>query len=149
MYEINRVDIIELEKFPKVIINLYNVEDTKELINKWITLYEHNTPFSFIFDLTKLDAKFGDIGHGLLLVNFIKKIKGFRKINPDKYNLLRESIIVIKDKLSNTFIRSIFNLTTPLSNTYIVDSMEIANEIYNKINNNEEFNYKNVKLIKS
>ena len=148
MYEVDNNKIIELDNFPKIVVNLYGVEDTKELIKNWINLYECNTSFTFIFNLTNLNAKFCDMGHGLLLVNFIKKIKKFRKINPQKYNLLRESIIVIKDSISNTFIRSIFNLTTPLSKTYIVDSMEVADDIYNKINNNEEFDYKNVKLIK-
>ena len=148
MYEINNSQLVDLNNFPKVIINLCNVSDSTILVNEWIKLYEYNTPFTFIFNLSNLNAKIGDICHGLLLANFIKKIKKFRKINPDKYNNLRESIIIVKNKLSNTFIRSIFNLTTPLSNTYIVYSEEIADDIYNKINNNEEFDYKNVKLIK-
>lgn len=148
MYEINNNQIINLDNFPKVIINLCNVSDSTILINEWIKLYEYKTPFTFIFNLSNLNANIKDIGHGLILANFIKKIKKFRKINKNKYNNLRESIIIVKNKLSNTFIRSIFNITTPLSNTYIVDSEESAEEIYNKINNNEEFDYKNIKLIK-
>lgn len=148
MYEIINNQLVDLDNFPKVIINLCKVSDSTILINEWIKLYEHNTPFTFIFNLSNLNASIKDIGHGLVLANFIKKIKKFRKINPDKYDNLRESIVVVKNKLSNTFIRSIFNLTTPLSNTYIVDSEDLADEIYNKINNNEEFDYKNVKLIK-
>ncbi len=147
MYEINNNQLVDLENFPKVVINLCKVSDSTILVNEWIKLYERNTSFTFIFDLSNLNATIKDIGHGLILANFIKKIKKFRKINPDKYNNLRESIVIVKDKLSNTFIRSIFNLTSPLSKTYIVDSHELANDIYNKINNNEEFNYKNIKII--
>ena len=45
------------------------------------------------------------------------------------------------------FIESVFNLTKPLSTTYIVDSIEMSDEIYNKILNNEKFDYKNVRKI--
>ncbi len=148
MYEINEEKVINLDYFPKVIVNLHSVKDTMSLINHWLKLYELNTPFTFIFNLNNLNANLKDLSHGILLANFIKKIKKNRQINPNKYNLLKESIIVVKDKLSNTFIRSVFNLTSPLSNTYIVNSIQKAEEIYECILKDKDIDFNNVKLIK-
>ena len=149
MYEINEEKVINLDYFPKVVVNLHSVKDTMLLINHWLKLYELNTPFSFIFNLNNLNANLKDLSHGILLANFIKKIKKNRQINPSKYNLLKESIIIVKDKLSNTFIRSVFNLTSPLSNTYIVNSIQKAEEIYECILKDKDIDFNNVKLIKS
>ena len=148
MYEINEEKVINLDYFPKVVVNLHSVKDTMLLINHWLKLYELNTPFTFIFNLNNLNANLKDLSHGMLLANFIKKIKKNRQINPNKYNLLKESIIIVKDKLSNTFIRSIFNLTSPLSNTYIVNSTQKADEIYECILKDKDIDFNNVKLIK-
>ena len=82
----------------------------------------------------------------LVLATFIKKIRKFRKVD-EKYNLLQQSIIISKKGMGKMFIESVFNLTKPLSTTYIVDSIEMSDEIYNKILNNEKFDYKNVKKI--
>ena len=87
-----------------------------------------------------------DIQYAMVLSNFIKKIRKFRKVD-EKYNLLQQSIIITKKGMGKRFIESVFNLTKPLSITYIVDSIEMSDEIYNKILNNEKFDYKNVKKI--
>lgn len=148
MYESSEQTIVNLDCYPKVIVNLYSVKDIMILTQEWFKLYEYNTPFTFIFNLNNLNAKIKDIGYGVLLSNFIKKIKKHRKINPGKYNLLKESIIVVENKLNYSFIKSVFNLTTPLSNTYIVNTLEKANILYDNILKNDKIDLNNIKLIK-
>ena len=148
MYEVSNNEVVDTCNFPKVVVNLVKADDIKELMSKWVNLYELNKPFTFIFNLNYLNCNMKSLSNGLVLSNFIKRIKKLRIVNPQKYNNLRESFIVVKDNSCNTFIRSIFNLTTPLSNTYIVNSFEKVDEIYNQINNNEEIDYKDIKFIK-
>ena len=148
MYEVINNEVVDMCDFPRVVINLIKADDIKELMSKWINLYELNKSFTFIFNLNEFKCSMKSLSNGLVLSNFIKRIKKLRIINPEKYNNLRESFIIVKDNSCNTFIRSIFNLTTPLSNTYIVNSIEKVDKIYNQINNNEEIDYKEIKLIK-
>lgn len=148
MYEVINNEVVDMCNFPRVVINLIKADDIKELMSKWINLYELNKSFTFIFNLNEFKCSMKSLSNGLVLSNFIKRIKKLRIINPEKYNNLRESFIIVKDNSCNTFIRSIFNLTTPLSNTYIVNSIEKVDKIYNQINNNEEIDYKEIKLIK-
>lgn len=148
MYEVINNEVVDMCDFPRVVINLIKADDIKELMSKWINLYELNKSFTFIFNLNEFKCSMKSLSNGLVLSNFIKRIKKLRIINPEKYNNLRESFIIVKDNSCNTFIRSIFNLTTPLSNTYIVNSFEKVDKIYNQINNNEEIDYKEINLIK-
>jgi hypothetical protein len=149
MYETNNLnlEIVDISKFPKVYINLKNPSDVKILISEWFRLYQYNQDFTFIFNLDVLNAQLGDISFGLLLSNFIKKIKMLRKKNI-QYNLLRESIIIVKKRNNFNFLKTVFSLTSPLSNTYIVDSEEASENLYNKLQNKEEINYSNIRLIK-
>ncbi len=149
MYETNNsnLEIVDISKFPKVYINLKNSSDVKILISEWFRLYQYNQDFTFIFNLDVLNAQLSDISFGLLLSNFIKKIKMLRKKNI-QYNLLRESIIIVKKRNNFNFLKSVFSLTSPLSNTYIVDSEEASENLYNKLQNKEEINYSNIRLIK-
>ena len=132
--------------WPKVMINIININFIPYITTEWLKLYEYNIPFTFIFDLTNMKAQLKDIKYAMVLSNFIKKIRKFRKVDK-KYNLLQQSIIITKKGMGKMFIESVFNLTKPLSTTYIVDSIEMSDEIYNKILNNEKFDYKNVKKI--
>ena len=132
--------------WPKVMINIININFIPYITTEWLNLYEYNTPFTFIFDLTNMHAQLKDIKYAMVLSNFIKKIRKFRKVDK-KYNLLQQSIIITKKGMGKMFIESVFNLTKPLSTTYIVDSIEMTDEIYNKILNNEKFDYKNVRKI--
>lgn len=149
MYETNNLnlEIVDISKFPKVYINLKNPSDVKILISEWFRLYQYNEDFTFIFNLDVLNAQLSDISFGLLLSNFIKKIKTLRKKNI-QYNLLRESIIIVKKRNNFNFLKTVFSLTSPLSNTYIVDSIEASENLYNKLQNKEEINYSNIRLIK-
>lgn len=149
MYETNNLnlEIVDISKFPKVYINLKNPSDVKILISEWFRLYQYNEDFTFIFNLDVLNAQLSDISFGLLLSNFIKKIKTLRKKNI-QYNLLRESIIIVKKRNNLNFLKTVFSLTSPLSNTYIVDSVEASENLYNKLQNKEEINYSNIRLIK-
>ncbi len=148
MYETNlNLEIVDISKFPKVYINLKNPSDVKILISEWFRLYQYNEDFTFIFNLDVLNAQLSDISFGLLLSNFIKKIKTLRKKNI-QYNLLRESIIIVKKRNNFNFLNTVFSLTSPLSNTYIVDSEEASENLYNKLQNKEEINYSNIRLIK-
>ena len=149
MYETNNLnlEIVDISKFPKVYINLKNPSDVKILISEWFRLYQYNQDFTFIFNLDVLNAQLSDISFGLLLSNFIKKIKMLRKKNI-QYNLLRESIIIVKKRNNFNFLKTVFSLTSPLSNTYIVDSEEASENLYNKLQNKEEINYSNIRLIK-
>jgi len=140
--------IFNTEQWPKVVISIIDINFIPYITTEWLKLYEYNTPFTFIFDLTNMKAKMKDIKHALVLATFIKKIRKFRKVD-EKYNLLQQSIIISKKGIGKMFIESVFNLTKPLSTTYIVDSIEMSDEIYNKILNNEKFDYKNVKKIVS
>lgn len=149
MYETNNsnLEIVDISKFPKVYINLKNPSDVKILISEWFRLYQYNQDFTFVFNLDVLNAQLSDISFGLLLSNFIKKIKMLRKKNI-QYNLLRESIIIVKKRNNFNFLKTVFSLTSPLSNTYIVDSEEASENLYNKLQNKEEINYSNIRLIK-
>ena len=138
--------IFNTENWPKVTINIININFIPYITTEWLKLYEYNTPFTFIFDLTNMHVQIKDIQYAMVLSNFIKKIRKFRKVD-EKYNLLQQSIIITKKGMGKRFIESVFNLTKPLSITYIVDSIEMSDEIYNKILNNEKFDYKNVKKI--
>tara|TARA_B110000967_G_C18636311_1_gene436206 strand:+ start:176 stop:631 length:456 start_codon:yes stop_codon:yes gene_type:complete len=138
--------IFNTGNWPKVMINIININFIPYITTEWLKLYEYNIPFTFIFDLTNMQAQLKDIKYAMVLSNFIKKIRKFRKVDK-KYNLLQQSIIITKKGMGKMFIESVFNLTKPLSTTYIVDSIELSDEIYNKILNNEKFDYKNVKKI--
>jgi len=135
-----------IENWPKVMIMITNINSIPYITTEWLKLYEYKTPFTFIFDLTNMKAKMQDIKYAIVLASFIKKIRKFRKVD-EKYNLLQQSIIITKKGMGKIFIEAVFNLTKPLSTTYIVDSIEMSDEIYNKILNNEKFDYKNVKKI--
>jgi hypothetical protein len=151
MYEINQDNVVDYSCFPKIIVRLKKPDDVKILINEWVNLYNNGNTFSFIFDLTCTKASIGNLTQGVVLANFIKKIKKLRKTEHDKYNLLRESYIIAQTKASNFLIRAVFDLTTPLSDTYIIKSIDNVDIIYNNINNNIDFDcskYKDVKLIK-
>ena len=111
MYETNNsnLEIVDISKFPKVYINLKNPSDVKILISEWFRLYQYNQDFTFIFNLNVLNAQLSDISFGLLLSNFIKKIKMLRKKNI-QYNLLRESIIIVKKRNNFNFLKTVFSL---------------------------------------
>ena len=151
MYEINQDNVVDYSCFPKIIVRLKKSDDVKTLISEWINLYNNGKAFSFIFDLTCTKASISNLTQGVVLANFIKKIKKLRKTEYDKYNLLRESYIIAQTKASNFLIRAVFDLTTPLSDTYIIKSFDDVDIIYNDINNNIEVDcskYNDVKLIK-
>ena len=65
--------IFNTEQWPKVVISIIDIQFIPYITTEWLKLYEYNTPFTFIFDLTNMKAKMKDIKHALVLANFIKK----------------------------------------------------------------------------
>lgn len=140
-------DVFDDSQFPKIIIRELKSEHLPYIMKRWFETYDRGEPFTFFMDLRNSTYNMRDIKHSFVLARFIQNIKKYRKLNY-KYDLLKQSIVIVKNDLSNTFLNQLFKLQKPLSDTYILTDIEKAEELYIQIMNKQELDLKYIKYIK-
>lgn len=132
------------ENLPRVNVTFNNEtlnDDTfQEFLTNWNDCDNKQEDYNFYFDLTG--------GLGKPAMKYIFGIAGFikkKKKEPKKF--LKYSVIYVKNKQTLLLLRMVFNLTKPIAPVYIINKEELVDELYTKINNNEEIP-KEYKVIK-
>lgn len=132
------------ENLPRVNVTFNNEtlndETFQEFLTNWNDCDNKHEDYNFYFDLT------GGLGKPAMkyvfgIAGFIKK----KKKEPKKF--LKYSVIYVKNKQTLLLLRMVFNLTKPIAPVYIINKEELVDELYTKINNNEEIP-KEYKVIK-
>mgnify|MGYP001183829166 CR=1 FL=1 len=140
-------NVFDDSQFPKIIIRGLKSENLPYIMKRWFETYERGEPFTFFMDLRNSAYNMKDIKHSFVLAKFIQNIKKYKKLNY-KYDLLQQSIVIVNNKLSNSFLNQLFKLQKPLSDTYILTDIEKANELYIQILNKQDLDLKNIKHVK-
>jgi len=144
---INEHDIFDDSEFPKITIRAIKSETLPYVLHRWFETYNRGEPFTFFFDLRQCSYNLTDVKQSFVLAKFIQNIKKYRKINY-KYDLLKQSIVIVNNKLSNSFLNQVFKLQKPLSPTYILTNLEKADKLYIQIMNKEELDLRDIDYIK-
>ena len=126
----------DYSKFPIVKVkfneSIKNEEEFNEFLRDWIHLYEKKEDFSFIFDVSNVNAF--KLCYVFKMRKFIKKIKEF----PRQY--LRKSIIIVSNKYIKYLLSLVFNVQKPVAPVYIYYKKENENIDYNELYSNIEKN---------
>lgn len=101
--------------FPIVIVEFSeNIKDEKDFdyfLQGWISLYQTQKDFIFIFDTTKV---------GMPPIKYCFKMSAFiSRLRKEKYHYLQKSIIIVKNKRVMRLLNLIFFLQPPVANVYL------------------------------
>ena len=104
-----------------------NDESFLDFINKWLSIYEYQKNFSFIFDCSDV---------GLVPLKYCFKMTAFiKKIKQQEHQYLQKSIIYVNKKSVKRLLDLVFTIQPPVAPVYIIDNKDFIKEILeNKIN---------------
>ena len=131
-----------VDDFPKIKVifgnNIKNNDDYKKFEDDWLKCYEYKKKFIFIFDTSNVGMI--NIKYMYRLTLFIKSLKKKIINNPNNFNYLQYSIIIV----NNFYIKHLLNLTfmiqKPVAPVYIIDKKYNFEKLYYNLKNNEIIN---------
>jgi len=126
-----------LDEFPKIKVkfqnNIQNKEDYYLFEKEWYNCYNYKKPFTFEFDTT--DVGMIHIKYVYKLTKFIHNLKKKKKYNPNEFDFLQYSIIIV----NNWYIKHLLNITfiiqKPVSTVYIIEKNYDIKKLYYKLEN--------------
>ena len=110
--------------------NKVNIEKSFDCFHKlWINYYENKKEFYFVFDTTFLKAQniFLFIEYSYKLINIIDYFKKY------EIQYLKSSILIIDNEIINNLFYSIFFIKKPLTEIFIIKSIDECNELLENI----------------
>ena len=126
-----------LDEFPKIKVkfqnNIQNKEDYYLFEKEWLDCYNYKKPFIFEFDTTNVGMI--HIKYVYKLTKFIHNLKKKKINNPNEFNFLQYSIIIV----NNWYIKHLLNITfmiqKPVAPVYIVEKNYDIEKLYYKLEN--------------
>lgn len=113
----NRFGIFDKSKFPHIYVdfkdNIYKDIEYDNFEKDWLSCYEKNEKFIFIFDTSPVGIV--PMKYSYKLTNFIKELK---KLNN---GLLKYSIIIVNSWYIRQLLKLIFTIQKPIATVYIVE----------------------------
>ena len=126
-----------LDEFPKIKVkfqnNIQNKEDYYLFEKEWLDCYNYKKQFIFVFDTTNVGMI--HIKYVYKLTKFIHNLKKKKFNNPNEYDFLQYSIIIV----NNWYIKHLLNITfmiqKPVSTVYIIEKNYDIEKLYYKLEN--------------
>ena len=103
----------------KLIGDLSNDDEFNQFLNDWLTLYENQNDFTFLFDT--LEVRNPPLKYCIKMANFIKKLR------KREYQYLQESIILINNNKIKWMLEFIFLIAPPVARVYIFNINDDSN----------------------
>ena len=126
-----------LDEFPKIKVkfqnNIQNKEDYYLFEKQWLDCYNYKKPFIFVFDTTNVGMI--HIKYVYKLTKFIHILKKKKFNNPNEFDFLQYSIIIV----NNWYIKHLLNITfmiqKPVAPVYIIEKNYDIEQLYYKLEN--------------
>jgi hypothetical protein len=126
-----------LDEFPKIKVkfqnNIQNKEDYYLFEKEWLECYNYKKHFSFVFDTTNVGMI--HIKYVYKLTKFIHNLKKKKFNNPNEFDFLQYSIIIV----NNWYIKHLLNITfmiqKPVAPVYIIEKNYDIEKLYYKLEN--------------
>ena len=140
-----------LDEFPKIKVkfqnNIQNKEDYYLFEKEWLDCYNYKKHFSFVFDTTNVGMI--HIKYVYKLTKFIHNLKKKKLNNPNEFDFLQYSIIIV----NNWYIKHLLNITfmiqKPVSTVYIIEKNYDIEKLYYKLENKLLINDNEIIIISS
>jgi hypothetical protein len=125
------------DEFPKIKVkfqnNIQNKEDYYLFEKEWLDCYNYKKPFIFVFDTTNVGMI--HIKYVYKLTKFIHNLKKKKYNNPNEFDFLQYSIIIV----NNWYIKHLLNITfmiqKPVAPVYIIEKNYDIEKLYYKLEN--------------
>ena len=140
-----------LDEFPKIKVkfqnNIQNKEDYYLFEKEWLDCYNYKKHFSFVFDTTNVGMI--HIKYVYKLTKFIHNLKKKKFNNPNEFDFLQYSIIIV----NNWYIKHLLNITfmiqKPVAPVYIIEKNYDIEKLYYKLENKLLINDNEIIIISS
>ena len=140
-----------LDEFPKIKVkfqnNIQNKEDYYLFEKEWLDCYNYKKHFSFVFDTTNVGMI--HIKYVYKLTKFIHNLKKKKFNNPNEFDFLQYSIIIV----DNWYIKHLLNITfmiqKPVAPVYIIEKNYDIEKLYYKLENKLLINDNEIIIISS
>ena len=92
------------------------IEDEFDMfLKEWISLYENEQKFYFIFDTCKL---------GMLNIKYAYKMSKFiKELKKRDTQFLQKSLIIVKNQYISFLLNIVFSITKPVANVYLFNNI--------------------------
>lgn len=140
-----------LDEFPKIKVkfqnNIQNKEDYYLFEKEWLDCYNYKKQFIFVFDTTNVGMI--HIKYVYKLTKFINNLKKKKYNNPNEFDFLKYSIIIV----NNWYIKHLLNITfmiqKPVAPVYIIEKNYDIEKLYYKLENKLLINDNEIIIISS
>ena len=140
-----------LDEFPKIKVkfqnNIQNKEDYYLFEKEWLDCYNYKKHFSLVFDTTNVGMI--HIKYVYKLTKFIHNLKKKKFNNPNEFDFLQYSIIIV----DNWYIKHLLNITfmiqKPVAPVYIIEKNYDIEKLYYKLENKLLINDNEIIIISS
>lgn len=124
--------IVDKSRHPTIYVKITDEEDNNnesyiDFVNVWKLQYDKKIQFNFLFDFQELTRP-----NLSLLSNFISRYSVLKNYQTQYLDF---SIVIIKNKFISYILHSIWKLYPPLSTVYLVSNKNIAQQLFNYLNN--------------